>query len=95
MVNDNSSDATEATALERNSRWPGIRVVRRNAPGGFGRAIRAGLQYVRGEVVVIYMADRSDHPSDVLKYFQVIREGYDCVYGSRFIDGAVVHNYPK
>ena len=95
VVNDNSSDATEATALQRRERWPGIRLVRRHAPGGFGRAIRAGLQFVRGEVVVIYMADRSDHPSDVLKYLQVIREGNDCAYGSRFVPGAVVHNYPK
>lgn len=95
VVNDNSSDATEAAVQERQARWPTIRLVRRSAPGGFGRAIRAGLQFVQGDVVIIYMADRSDHPSDALKYFQVIREGYDCAYGSRFMAGAAVNNYPK
>ncbi len=95
VVNDNSQDDTEAEVLERMERWPMIRLVRRQPPGGFGRALRTGLQFVRGNIVVVYMADRSDHPQDVLKYFQTINEGYDCVFGSRFIKGAEVKRYPK
>jgi dolichol-phosphate mannosyltransferase len=95
VVNDNSTDGTESEVLARQQRWPGVRLVRRHAPGGFGRAIRTGLDFASGEVIIIYMADRSDHPSDALKYFQTIRAGYDCVYGSRFVQGASVHRYPR
>ncbi len=95
VVNDNSTDETEAIVLNRRERWPQIRLVRRQPPGGFGRAIRSGLEFARGEAIVFYMADRSDHPRDVLHYHQKIREGYDCVYGSRFISGAVVERYPR
>lgn len=94
VVNDNSRDRTEAEVLMRMERWPSVRLIRRNPPGGFGRALRTGLQYANGEVVVIYMSDRSDHPIDALRYYQTIQQGYDCVFGSRFIKGAQVHRYP-
>ncbi|MCC9601788.1 glycosyltransferase family 2 protein [Stieleria sp. JC731] len=95
VVNDNSQDGTEKVVLERRQRWPSIRLIRRQPPGGFGRAIRTGLQYARGEVIVVYMGDRSDHPIDVKRYLDTIREGYDCVFGSRFVKGAQVKRYPR
>lgn len=94
VVNDNSQDETELQVQQLMARWPTVRLVRRAAPGGFGRAIRSGLEFTRGDVVVIYMGDQSDHPSDVVKYFQAIHEGYDCVFGSRFVSGSSVRNYP-
>lgn len=72
-----------------------VRLVRRNPPGGFGRAVRTGLEYVTGAVVIVYMSDCSDHPEDAYRYYQKIQDGYDCVYGSRFIAGATVNGYPK
>lgn len=95
VVNDNSSDQTEARVQERAARWDNVRLVRRAPPGGFGRAIRTGLEYVRGQVVIIYMADLSDHPEDALRYYHTIQQGYDCVFGSRFIAGSSVKNYPQ
>ena len=41
------------------------------------------------------MADCSDVPEDVVRYYRVIQDGYDCVFGSRFIRGSVVNNYPR
>jgi dolichol-phosphate mannosyltransferase len=95
VVNDNSDDATEAVVRAEMERDPAIRVVRRTRPGGFGRAVRSGLEAVRGDIVVIYMADLSDDPEDVIAYYRKIEEGYDCVYGSRFIKGSEVVNYPR
>ena len=96
VVNDNSVDGTEGEVLKLAEAWPGhVRLIRRRPPGGFGRALRTGLEYVRGDVVIIYMADRSDHPEDALAYYRKIQSGYDCVFGSRFIKGAAVHHYPK
>ena len=95
VVNDNSGDDTEAQTLKSASDWPGsVRLIRRKPPGGFGRAVRTGLAYATGDVVIVYMADRSDHPEDALAYYNKILEGYDCVFGSRFVPGAVVRRYP-
>jgi dolichol-phosphate mannosyltransferase len=94
VVNDNSRDATAEVVRAAMKEDPAIRLVDRTPPGGFGRAIRSGLEEVEGDVVVIYMADMSDDPEDVVEYYRKIQEGYDCVFGSRFIKGSQVTNYP-
>jgi dolichol-phosphate mannosyltransferase len=94
VVNDNSRDGTEGVVRAQMTEDPAIRVVTRTPPGGFGRAVRSGIEAVGGDVVVIYMADLSDDPEDVVAYYRKIGEGYDCVYGSRFIEGSEVVNYP-
>tara|TARA_Y100000590_G_C15684018_1_gene1000885 strand:- start:1620 stop:2087 length:468 start_codon:yes stop_codon:yes gene_type:complete len=40
------------------------------------------------------MGDCSDNPSDILEYVKYLDEGYDCVFGSRFIKGSQLINYP-
>ena len=94
VVNDNSTDDTESVIRGYMKRFDNIRIVNRTSPGGFGRAIRSGIEAVTGEVVVICMADLSDDPHDVVAYYRKIDEGYDCVFGSRFIKGSSVENYP-
>jgi dolichol-phosphate mannosyltransferase len=95
VVNDNSTDDTAGVIHAEMARDESIRIVNRTPPGGFGRAVRSGMEAVKGDVVVVYMADLSDSPDDVVAYYRKIREGYDCVFGSRFIKGSEVHNYPK
>jgi dolichol-phosphate mannosyltransferase len=94
VVNDNSDDNTEGVVRAEMDTDDSIRLVNRTPPGGFGRAVRSGIEDVRGDVVVVYMADLSDSPADVVAYYNKIREGYDCVYGSRFRKGSEVQNYP-
>lgn len=94
VVDDNSSDTTADIVETMMLSDPGVRLVQRQPPGGFGRAIRTGLEAVTGEVVVICMADQSDDPRDVVAYYRKIAEGYDCVFGSRFIPGSRVEQYP-
>ena len=72
-----------------------MRVVRNEAPNGFGFAVRAGLEAFTGDSVAIVMADGSDDPRDVVLYHRVLEAGYDCAFGSRFMPGASVHDYPK
>jgi dolichol-phosphate mannosyltransferase len=50
---------------------------------------------MRGDAVVIMMADASDSPADAVKYWRLLNEGYECVFGSRFIRGAKVVDYPR
>ena len=94
VVNDNSTDDTEEIVRAEMAMDGAIRIVNRTPPGGFGRAIRSGMEAVKGDVVVVYMADLSDSPEDVVAYYRKISEGYDCVFGSRFIKGSEVQNYP-
>ncbi|MEQ9410367.1 MAG: glycosyltransferase family 2 protein [Fuerstiella sp.] len=94
VVNDNSTDGTADVVRELMQTSGQIRLVNRPAPGGFGRAIRSGLEAVTGDVVVICMADLSDHPEDVVACYRKIDEGFDCVFGSRFVRGSRVENYP-
>ncbi|KHK00685.1 glycosyltransferase family 2 protein [Desulfovibrio sp. TomC] len=95
LVDDNSADATGAVLETLAAADPGIVVVRREPPRGFGRAVRSGLDRATGEVIIICMADLSDDPEDIIKYYRKIEEGFDCVFGSRFIRGARCVNYPR
>ena len=94
VVNDNSTDQTAEVVRTLAEQEPCIRLISRTPPGGFGRAIRSGLAAVQGDVVVIYMADLSDDPNDVIAYYRKILQGYDCVFGSRFRQGSTVQHYP-
>jgi len=94
VVNDNSKDNTPGVVKEIQKDYSSVKLVNRTPPGGFGRAIRTGLQNYIGDVVVIVMADLSDDPNDIIKYYRKIEEGYDCVYGSRFLKESIVKDYP-
>ncbi len=94
LVNDNSKDGTRAVIHELMRGDCRVRIVDRRPPGGFGRAVRSGLAAARGDIVVVCMADCSDVPEDVVRYYRAIQHGYDCVFGSRFIRGSTVKNYP-
>lgn len=94
VVNDNSTDDTAATVRRIAESNSNVRLISRTPPGGFGRALRSGLKAVTGEAVVIYMADLSDDPEDVVKYYHKLEEGYDCVFGSRFVRGSEIRDYP-
>ncbi len=41
------------------------------------------------------MADESDDCRDVVRYWQVLSEGWDAVFGSRFVRGGGVIDYPR
>jgi len=94
LVNDNSTDSSPKILEALSCEYKNIKVVSSKFPKGFGRAIRQGLEHITGEVVVIFMGDGSDEPKDVVRYYEKIKEGYDCVFGSRFIRGAKVKDYP-
>ena len=95
IANDNSKDNTAGVITSRMEKGIPIRLINRTPPGGFGRAIRTCLDHFRGDVVVILMADMSDDPEDIVRYYRKINEGYDAVFGSRFMKGSVVRDYPR
>lgn len=95
VVNDDSTDSTEAVVAAIGERNPRVRVHRSHNERGFGNAIRAGLDVFEGDAVAIVMADASDDPEDLVRYQRLLEEGYDCAFGSRFVPGAKVYDYPR
>src|SRR3954447_11980806 len=94
VVNDDSEDSTEAVVAAMGEQNPRIRVHRSHNERGFGNAIRAGLDVYEGDAVAIVMADASDDPEDLIRYHMLLEEGWDCAFGSRFMPGAKIHDYP-
>ena len=94
VVNDNSSDRTEAALRNLTDEFSDVKYVNNTPPHGFGFAVRKGLEHYRGQAVCIVMADLSDSPDDIVKYYLKLREGYECVFGSRFLRGSTVIDYP-
>jgi dolichol-phosphate mannosyltransferase len=94
VVADHCTDDTEAVLQRLQSEIPTLRVVTNPGPAGYGFAVRTGLDAYAGDAVVIVMADSSDDPRDVVAYYRKLLEGFDCVFGSRFVAGATVRNYP-
>jgi len=94
VVNDNSRDRTEAILQHLAERYPRLRYVNNHYPNGFGFAVRCGLEQFRGDAVAVYMADSSDDPENIVDYYQQLQAGYECVFGSRFIPGGRVIDYP-
>jgi dolichol-phosphate mannosyltransferase len=95
VVDDASRDGTGDVVRRVAEEEPRVRLVRNEAPNGFGFAVRKGLEAFTGDSVAIVMADGSDDPRDVVLYHRVLEAGYDCAFGSRFMPGATVHDYPK
>ena len=95
VIDDGSKDSTRRLVTEAGAANPNIRCQPSPYSGGFGLAVRAGLEQFEGDGVAIMMADCSDDPEDLVMYHHILEEGWDCAFGSRFMPGAVVTSYPR
>ena len=94
VVDDGSTDRTFPILQELAISCPYLRPIQNPAPHGFGRAIVRGLDAISGDAAVIMMADESDDCRDVVRYWDKLNEGFDCVFGSRFMKGGGTIDYP-
>ena len=95
VVDDSSTDGTAAAVNALAERHPQVRCLPSPFSNGFGFAVRAGLDAFEGDTVAIVMADGSDSPKDLVTYQRLLEEGNECAFGSRFIRGAKVIDYPR
>jgi dolichol-phosphate mannosyltransferase len=95
VVDDSSTDRTRAVVHHVGAENPRVRYHASHYPRGFGFTVRAGLDVFEGDAVAVVMADASDDPADLVVYHKVLEDGYDCAFGSRFIRGARVYDYPR
>ena len=94
VVDDSSTDRTWELLQSMQKRMDNLRPIKNKGLPGFGRAIICGLDRMRGDAVVIMMADESDDCRDVVRYWRELQSGYDCAFGSRFVKGGGVIDYP-
>jgi dolichol-phosphate mannosyltransferase len=95
VVDDGSRDGTMDEVARTAASHGGVRLVENTGPHGFGLAIRCGISRATGDAVAIVMADSSDDPADLVTYYKKLLDGYDCVFGSRFMRGGRVIDYPS
>jgi dolichol-phosphate mannosyltransferase len=95
VVDDSSTDGTAAVVERIGAEHPQVRCLPSPHPNGFGFAVRAGLEAFEGDAVAIVMADGSDSPADLVSYQRLLEEGYECAFGSRFVHGSTVRDYPR
>ena len=94
VVDDGSTDSTWQRLNELGGHIAEVRAVQNEGGHGFGRAIAKGFDCVKGDAVVVMMADESDDCRDVVRYWETLNEGWDAVFGSRFIKGGGTIDYP-
>ena len=95
VVDDGSRDKTWQILQNLKEKIPTLRPVQNPGENGFGRAIVYGLRHIEGDATVIMMADGSDDAGDAVIYWKRLNEGWDCVFGSRFIKNSRVVDYPR
>jgi dolichol-phosphate mannosyltransferase len=95
VVNDNSKDNTLGTLESLAKKYSSLKYETNTGPNGFGYAVRFGLERFTGDCVAIMMADLSDSPEDLVAFYNaMLTGGHDCVFGSRFIKGGKLYDYP-
>jgi len=95
VVDDSSTDGTASVVEGIAASYPQVRCLPSPYRNGFGFTVRAGLDAFEGDAVAIVMADGSDSPEDLVRYQRLLEEGYECAFGSRFIQGSKVVDYPR
>ncbi len=95
FINDFSTDNTAKITKELIKDKSQINIYD-NERKGLGGAISKGINEAGGDVVCIMMSDLSDNIDDLKKYYNIIKdENVDAVFGSRFIGGSKIIDYPK
>ena len=94
LIDDHSSDQTWNLLEEYKQKFDFIKIYKSENPPGFGGALKFAIKKNEEDAVIIFMGDSSDDPSDIIEYVKYLEEGFDCVFGSRFINGSKLIEYP-
>ncbi len=95
FINDFSEDNTQ-NELKNLSKSNEKIIYFNNQKKGLGGAIDLGIKKSEGKYLCIMMSDSSDTVEDLNYYYKEISsQNLDAVFGSRFIKGGKIVNYPK
>ena len=95
VINDHSSDATLKILNLLKNNIHELKIINNTGKPGYGFTVRLGLENYSGEIIAIMMADGSDSPKDLIKFYFKSIKNNTCIFGSRFISGGFTKDYPK
>ena len=94
LIDDHSTDQTLNILKKYEHQFNFVKVYKNEKNTGVGNAIKYGIEKNESDAIVIFMGDCSDDPNDIVEYVKYLDQGYDCVFGSRFIKGSILYVYP-
>ena len=94
FIDDHSHDATWLLLKKIKEKYANVEIYQNEYETGYGNAVRFGIKKNKCDAVVFFMGDCSDNPNDIEKYVDYLDQGFDCVFGSRFIKDSKVTDYP-
>ena len=83
LVNDGSRDSSPEIIRRLHEQDPRIKIINFSKNFGHQIAITAGMDYARGEVVVVIDSDLQDPPEVIPRMIEEWRRGFQVVYGVR------------
>ena len=95
VINDHSNDSTLEILKFLKNNIQDLKIINNNGKPGYGLTVRLGLESYSGDIIAIMMADGSDSPEDLIKFYFKSLKDNTCVFGSRFTDGGTTQDYPK
>lgn len=94
LIDDHSLDQTWNVLKQYEQKFNFIKAYKNENTTGFGNALKFGIGKNQDDALIIFMGDCSDDPNYIIEYVKYLDEGYDCVFGSRFIKGSKLSGYP-
>jgi dolichol-phosphate mannosyltransferase len=94
VVDDNSPDGTITIANEIKKTKPNVNCIVRLADHGLSQSVAEGFDKASSDILVVIDADLSHPPALIPAMYHEIKEGYDVVIGSRYMDGGGIKKWP-
>jgi len=91
---DDSSDGTWEILEKFKETHGDVIIVKGGEPPGYGKALRRGFAAASGEILIPFNGDLCDSLDDVMTYVRLIEDGYDMVFGSRYMEGGQILAHP-
>jgi dolichol-phosphate mannosyltransferase len=92
---DDSSDGTWDILKSFQKSHNNVGVIKGGDPPGYGKALRKGFEAASGDILIPFNGDLCDSLDDVHSYIQLIENGYDMVFGSRYMKGGRILDHPS
>lgn len=93
VVDDNSPDHTWKLAQSLLSRYPQLKVMRRQRERGLSSAVVRGWQVASGEVLGVIDGDLQHPPETLIGLVKAIQQGADLAVASRHVEGGGVSDW--
>jgi len=94
LIDDHSLDQTWSILKQYEQKIDRVKAYKNENITGFGNALKFAIEKNEDDALIIFMGDCSDDPNCIIEYVKYLDEGYDCVFGSRFIKGSKLNDYP-